>query len=180
MALLKLESWKLFLLILTPAIVGSMVLLLGRYFYADNPILLIIGQMLTFIFVGMFVYWIYSLGTYLAKLTPNQNVSLALFKSALVYSTVYRVSVDTYGLWYNVSLHAHLDLENNRWIIPLHVSATAAALYCFYTNARLLVSAERKQPSAFKDVWPTLGFILAFPIGIWFIQPRVLKLWVRT
>ena len=179
MTLLKLESWKLFLLILTPAIVGATVLLINKYLLNDNPALLVIGQFFTFIFVGVFVYWIYSLGTHLARLTPNPSFSLSLFKSALVFSTLYRVSIETYSLWYSVSYHSRLDLESDLWIIPLHLLATVAALYCFYTNSRLLVSAERQQPSDFKDVWQTFGLILAFPIGIWFIQPRLHKLFAR-
>ena len=179
MTLLKLESWKLFLLILTPAIVGAMVLLISQYLLEDNLSLLILGQILTVIFVGVFVYWIYSLGTHLARLPPNQNFSLSLFKSALVFSTLYRVSIEALSLWHSVSYHSRLDLESNLWIIPLHLLATVTALYCFYTNARLLVSAERKQLSDFKEVWPTFGLILAFPIGIWFIQPRLQKLLAR-
>ena len=132
MALLKLEGWKLFILILTPALVGAMVLLISQYLLNDNPSLLVVGQILTVIFVGVFVYWIYSLGTHLARLPPNQNFSLSLFKSALVFSTLYRGSIETYSLWYSVSDHSRLDLEIDLWIIPLHLLATVAALYCFY------------------------------------------------
>ena len=179
MALLKLEGWKLFLLILTPAIVGAMVLLISQHLLNDNPSLLVIGQILTVIFVGVFGYWIYSLGTHLARLPPNQKFSLSLFKSALVFSTIYRVSIEAFSLWYSANYHSRLDLESDLWIIPLQLLATAAALYCFYTNSRLLVSAERQQPSDFKDAWQTFGLILAFPIGIWLIQPRLQKLLAR-
>ncbi len=154
-----------------------MVLLISTYLWDDNPGLLITSQIFTFIFVGVFAYWIYSLGIHLARLTPNQSFSLSLFKFALLVSTLYRVFIDTYSLWYNISYHARLNLESNLWVIPFHLLATSAALYCFYTNARLLVSAERKRPSGFKDVWQTFGLILAFPIGLWFIQPRLQKLW---
>ena len=179
MALLRLESWKLSILILSPAIVGAMVLLISQNLLNDNPSLLVVGQILTVIFVGVFAYWIYSLGTHLARLPPNQNFSLSLFKSALVFSTLYRVSIETYSLWYSVSYGSRLELESDLWIIPLHLLATVAALYCFYTNSRLLVSAERQQPSDFKDVWQTFGIILAFPIGIWFVQQRLHKLFAR-
>jgi hypothetical protein len=180
MTLIKLESWKLFLLILIPAMLGVIDLLMGKFFLGDSPRLLILGQIFTLVFVGVFVYWIYSLGTQLRQLRPNQNFSLALFKSALVFSTLYRVSLEAYGLWYQVTYHSGINLESELWIIPMHLLATLAALYCFYTNSRLLVSAERKQPSDFKDVWKTFGLILAFPIGIWFIQPRLQKLFART
>ena len=179
MALLKLEGWKLFILILTPAIVGAMVLLISQYLLNDNPSLLVVGQILTVIFVGVFVYWIYWLGTYLAQLPPHQNFSLSLFKSALVFSALYRVTIETFSLWYSVNYHSRLDLESSLWIIPIHLLATVAALYCFYTDSRLLVSVERQHPSGFKDVWQTFGLILAFPIGIWFIQPRLHKLFAR-
>src|SRR5262245_58185102 len=115
MALLKLKSWKLFLLILLPAIIGATVLLISTYLRDDNPGLLVISQSFTFIFVGVFVYWIYSLGTHLAQLTPNQSFSLALFKFALIVSTLYRVAIDAYSLWYGISYHSRLNLESNFW-----------------------------------------------------------------
>ena len=180
MALLKLDSWKLFLLLLIPALVGAAGLLISTYLQEDNPSLLIISQFFTFMFVGVFVSWIYSLGTCLARLTPNQSFSLSLFKLALLGATLYRVSIDSYGLWYSVSYHARLNLESNPWIFPLHLLATGAALYCFYTTARLLVSAERQRPGGVKDVWTTFGLLLAFPMGLWIIQPRLQTLWVRT
>lgn len=180
MALIKLESWKLFLLILIPATLGVILLLIHKFWLGDNSILLILAQISTFIFVGLFVYWIYSIGTYLARLTPNHNLSLGLFRFALVFSTIYRVSIDIYALGYNVTHHSSIDLERELWIIPLHLLATVAALYCFYLDSRFLVSAERKQLSYFKDVWKTFVLILAFPIGIWFIQPRLQRLFASA
>lgn len=176
MALLKLESWKLFLLMLTPALLGASALLLRNSVEVHRSLLLVIGQIGALLFVCVFVYWIYQLGAYLVHLPPNQNYSLAVFTVPLGFATLYRVAIDAYGLWYGLKYQAAINLETILWIVPLHLLATLAALYCFYTDARMLVSAERKQSSGFKAVWPTFGLILIFPIGIWFIQPRVQKL----
>lgn len=176
MTLLRLESWKLFLLMLLPALLGALALLLGNSVAAGNSLLIVMGQIGTLLFVGVFVYWIYGLGAYLVQLSPNQNFSLAGFTIALGFSTLYRVTLDTAGLWYRLKYQTSLNLETVLWIVPFHLLATLAALYCFYMDAHLLVSAERKQASGFKAVWPTFGLILAFPLGLWFIQPRLQKL----
>lgn len=179
MAILRLESWKLFLLMLLPALLGALALLIGNSVQAGNSLLIVSGQIGTFLFVGVFVYWIYQLGASLVQLAPNQNFSLALFTLALGFSTLYRIAIDSAGLWYRLNYQTAFNLETLLWIVPFHLLATVAALYCFYTDAYLLVSAERKQAGDFKTVWPTFGLILAFPIGLWVIQPRLQKLFSR-
>jgi len=161
---------------LLPALLGALALLFGNSVEAGNSLLIVSGQIGTLLFVGVFVSWIYQLGAYLIQLSPNQNFRLAVFTVALSFSTLYRIAIDTAGLWYRLTYQTALNLETILWIVPFHLLATVAALYCFYTDAYLLVSAERKQAGDFKTVWPTFGLILAFPIGLWFIQPRLQKL----
>src|SRR5215510_3250075 len=135
MALLKLKSWKLFLLMLIPALVGATLLLISQSRQNENVTLSVISQVCTFLFLGMFVAWIDRLGTYLVQLPPNQTFGLARFKWALLLSTGYRVSIDTYQLWFSLHSQTPLRLEDNLWVIPFHLLATLAALYCFYTDA---------------------------------------------
>jgi len=179
MALLKLKSWKLFLLMLTPALLGAVSLLSSQYRQSVNAPLLVFGQVCTFLFLGVFVVWIDRLGTQLVQLPPNQGFNLSPFKWALIASTGYRLALDTYQLWFSLLNHVPLRLEENLWVIPFHLLATFAALYCFYTDAYLLVSAEKKHPGRFSAVWKTFGLILAFPLGLWFIQPRFQTLVAR-
>ena len=61
-------------------------------------------------------------------------------------------------------------------LAPFHLLATLATFYCFYVNAQLLVSAERGQPSAVRDVRKTFLLMSLFPIGLWYTQPRLQKL----
>jgi hypothetical protein len=167
MMLLRIDRWKLFLFFMMPALVGGTLMLAGKFVFGDNRAVLLIGQIITLIAIAAFVYWGYSIGINLARLAPNQNHNLLLFKFALAFAFIYRVSVDLY------SVYASMDVESVLWIIPIGLTATIAALYCFYTDAKLLVSAERQQLSEFKDVWKTFVLIAIFPIGVWSIQPRL-------
>ena len=175
MFLLRLDPWKLFLLLFIPAVLSVVVLLSGDSLFRDHAITLIASQSLKFVFIGVFVYWLYAIGTHLARLEPNQRRRLALFNGALAFALVYRVLVDLYTVGYVIATRADFDLESQLWIVPFHLLATVAAFYCFYVDAQLLVSAERRQPGDFRHVWQTFLLMALFPIGLWFTQPRLQK-----
>ena len=75
-----------------------------------------------------------------------------------------------------------LDNLSVRWmvasiiIIPCHLLAIFAILYSFYVLAKLLKTAEKQRESDFEDFIAEFFFFWIFPIGIWFIQPRINKL----
>ena len=175
MFLLRLDRWKLFLLLFAPAILSVVVLLFGDSLFHAHAITLILSELFKLVFIGVFVYWIYAIGTHLARLEPNQHRRLSLFIVALAFALVYRVLVDLYTLTYSIANGGDFDLENQLWIVPFHLLATVAAFYCFYVDAQLLVSAERQQPGDFRHVWKTFLLVALFPIGLWFTQPRLQK-----
>jgi len=165
MSLLRIDHWKLFLLLFVPAIVSGIVLLVGDSMFHNHAITLIVSQIFTFVFVGVFVAWIFAMGIHLAQLESNRPQSMSLFKGCLAFGLLYRVLIDLYMTWYGISTGASIELENQLWIVPIHLLATIAVLYCFYLNAKLLVSAERGRASTFKDVWRTLVLLLAVPLA---------------
>src|SRR5207249_141845 len=158
-----------------PAILSVVVLLFGDSLFRAHAITLVASQLLKFMFIGVFVYWIYAIGAHLARLEPNQHHRLFLFSGALAFALVYRVLIDLYTLGYSIANHADFDLENQLWIVPFHLLATIAAFYCFYVDAQLLVSAERRQPGDLRHVWKTFLLMALFPLGLWYTQPRLQK-----
>ncbi len=176
MILLRIDHWRLFLLLLTPAIFGGLVLLFGDAAFQSHAATLIVSQMLSFVFIGAFAWWIYAMGIHLARLEPNRDRSLSLFKFGLLFALIYRVLIDLYILWFNLTQGASIDFENQLWVVPFHLLATAAVLYSMALNATLLVSTEQHELRSFRDAWKTFVLLLAFPIGLWHVQPRLQSL----
>jgi hypothetical protein len=52
--------------------------------------------------------------------------------------------------------------------------------YCFYFTAKVLKTVELQKPVTFNDYAGEFFLIWFFPIGIWFIQPRINRLFNGT
>ncbi|MGI9272392.1 MAG: hypothetical protein ACR2QT_11495 [Woeseiaceae bacterium] len=61
-------------------------------------------------------------------------------------------------------------------IIPMHLLAMVAIFYVLGFAARNLIMAERQEPVTFFDYSGPFFLIWFFPIGVWFVQPRVNRL----
>ena len=62
------------------------------------------------------------------------------------------------------------------YLIPFHLLAVYGMLYVLYFVSKSLVVAEEKQILRFDRYLGTLFLFWFFPIGIWFVQPRVRKI----
>jgi len=62
------------------------------------------------------------------------------------------------------------------WIVPLHLLGMLGIFYAMAFAAKRLVTLERRQPVTFFDYSGPFFLFWFFPIGVWFIQPRVNKL----
>jgi hypothetical protein len=58
-------------------------------------------------------------------------------------------------------------------IVPLHLLATIGVIYALIFPARNLVMAERGKRIQFSGYFLTLFLLWIFPVGVWFIQPRL-------
>ena len=61
-------------------------------------------------------------------------------------------------------------------IIPLHFFSMFCILYCFYFTAKTIKTAELERKVGFGDFVGEFLLLWFYPIGIWFLQPRVNKL----
>jgi TM2 domain-containing membrane protein YozV len=62
------------------------------------------------------------------------------------------------------------------FVIPLEILFMISKLYCFYFVAKVLKSAEKNETQTFETFAVDFIWLVLFPIGLWFIQPRVNKL----
>lgn len=65
-------------------------------------------------------------------------------------------------------------------IVPLHLFSMFCIFYCLYFVAKTIKTAELQRETAFSDFVGEFFLIWFFPIGIWFIQPRVNQLAERN
>jgi hypothetical protein len=49
----------------------------------------------------------------------------------------------------------------------------AGSGYCYYIIAKALNTAEGQEPVGFSDFWDTFLGLIFYPLGLWFIQPRI-------
>ncbi len=62
------------------------------------------------------------------------------------------------------------------FIVPLHLLAMVAIIYALLFTAKSLVTLERNHASTFFEYSGPFFLLWFFPIGVWFVQPRVVKL----
>jgi hypothetical protein len=63
-----------------------------------------------------------------------------------------------------------------RVIVPLHLACMVCLFYLLYFVSRNLVLAETGKPVSFYEYAGPFFLLWFFPIGVWFIQPKVNRL----
>lgn len=116
--------------------------------------------------------WLLSIGW-----VANQRIRIELrpsarwFFSAPVYATTYLVFA-SHVLPSSVKAgHGLLPL-----VVAMHLLAMVAIFYVLGFTARNLILAERQSPVSFFDYSGPFFLLWFFPIGVWFVQPRVNRL----
>lgn len=159
--ILHAKHWQLFLLFVIPQ-------LLAELFSVSSDKVL---QLLT---TAMFLTWLWSVGNTLNFGEKERNV---LFKICFLYSILYSPYSIYFGANYNVS-EIGIELLKKEWPnLFFHVMYIIAVLYCVFFCAQRLKKSELKRTVVLSDyVFDVILIIILFPIGIWFLQPRVNKL----
>ena len=139
-------AWELFAALMIALIAGSV---------APN-----IG---TIIFGIVLIGWLYFLGMATNRLIPSKmRFSNQFFIVRLSFSFIYIIIM---SLFFN---HDILKLA-----IPFHIVATIFLFSCLWTCAKTIVIAETQKIHGFDKYIGTFFMLWFFPIGIWFVQPRL-------
>lgn len=152
--LLKLISWKIFLLLVLPM------------FFTFIPVF---GVMLTVVWILAYIGWIYSIGVTMHSLLPDSvKPDVGYFKFNCLFNlVVFIVLLITGG--YNSA-----DGGNLNWLFtPVMFYLFWSIIYMFGFAARMLESVIEGKVVGFSD--STKGFFCFwfFPWGVWIIQPAV-------
>lgn len=182
--ILRAKHWQLFILFFgIPIVIQiiSMVTIMNVVVKSEgNP-----ESILTFVILGviytaivilvLFVQlgWYWGVGAKLIEYT-----SLRLELKIMKFKWAFLIPFGYFGVLILYGLYAVLSTTPPSpfiflFIVPLHLFSLACILYVIYFCAKSIKSIEENRVVTFSDCVGEFFLILFFPIGIWFIQPRI-------
>ncbi len=176
---LRAKHWQIFLLLVGVSFVGDVVFVASSIStIAQSPkdfgkIGLPFG-FLTALFMCCFLGWFWSMGSFLSSIVePSLRLKMGFFRFALVYP----------GLYIFVFMALFQSSTTNPALVaiifPLHFFAMFCLFYDLYFVSKSLVLAETNKPVSFYDYAGPFFLIWFFPIGVWFTQPRINRLYAE-
>lgn len=176
---LTLKHWQIFGLVLGLQFVFQS-FIVGTFITSTNPLSSLYFLPVTVNLINGFLFsWYFSIGTYLHKRLPSQvHMNLKRFKTFLIFPFVYLLLFSAYivGMFFNVSNGEEINPSNYILVIPLHLFSLFCIFYCLHFIAKALKSVEYQRPVTLNEFTGELLLLWIYPIGIWFIQPRINKL----
>lgn len=135
-----------------------------------HPILgILVG---TLVLMGLYMGWLLSIAV-----EANQKLGGSLKRSTkgMVFGLIYAV---IYLIGALVFLPGSVEPGKGipGFIIPMHLLAMAAIFYALLFTAKSLVTLEKNEAVGFFEYSGPFFLIWFFPIGVWFVQPRVNRL----
>lgn len=135
---------------------------------------LIVAEVLLVFWVLCLMVWIGSIGLFLNTLKePSSRSKTTFFWFALIYPLLY-IPV-FFALFFSSSTPVSAWL-----IVPAHLFAAFCILYAMYFASKRLAIAEASRPVTFYDCAGPLFLIWFFPLGVWFVQPRINRLYAKS
>jgi hypothetical protein len=177
---LKAKAWQIFLLTFVIPF-GVSFLAAGLAGPSEGPPLFLVFALpfMALFFLGVTLPWYWSLGKFFKQgIRQEVRPKDTWFRRGLIYVSIY---VTAYLAFWVVFILA----PKNLWLAAamailfvFHLLAMAAMFYVLYFVARgmTMVEEEREKPSG-KSTAGNFLLLWFFPIGVWFIQPMVNRMW---
>lgn len=179
--LLKLRHWQLFVMIIGLPLIIQIVLMVIFAVTHDSTWLVILLPVVAIVSLGSFFSWFYSLGNGLyKKLPPKVDLNIRFFRISIFLPVVYIFLFIGFML---ISLFLDKGEPNLYYffaIIPIHFFMMFCVVYQLYFISKSLKSVELQREVTFNDYSSEFFLIWFYPIGVWFIQPRVNRLFEST
>jgi len=174
---LRAKHWQLFVLMWGTYFLGQ-VTIRSSFSITTAPLeyplkfgLFIAAVMLPFVLC--FMAWLWSLGSFLFVIVGDRDkLNFRLFRFGIIFPTLYLLIVSPFLFSPNLFVRTV--------IFPTHFLMTFFLIYAFYFVSKSLVIAEKGPAITFHDYLPSLFLLFVSIIGVWFIQPRINRLYART
>jgi len=186
---LTLKHWQMFgLLVVIPLCIQALIIICFQKLFISNiknidPIFIIkLGYSLLYIYgILLFFSWFYSLGTnlYSINLIPS-SLKIKSFKILMHFIPIYFILFIL--LFLTITLFDfrvnNFLLDKMIFIAPIHFIAGISLIYCSHFVFKALNMVEKNRDVSGKEIFFDFLLLVIFPIGIWFIQPRINKIFV--
>lgn len=172
---LRAKNWQIFLLLLVIPTIAEFTALGAiptriRSWHDFGPgALSFIGVMVLYLLC--FLAWFGSMGLFFDSLVkPEFRMQTQFFRFSLVYPAVYM------SIFFLMII---LDGGFPSWIVPLHLACMLCVFYLLYFVSKNLVLAETSKTASFYEYAGPFFLLWFFPVGVWFIQPKVNRLFAE-
>jgi len=175
------KAWQIFAALVAPMVIAQVYLAAaisspsGMGQPPDTAALAELSRrmmIVTFLVFSLFLSWLISIGW-----VSNNRVDATLrprkrwYFAAAIYSVAY---IGLAGYFFVAFLETERDLP--AIVVAMHLLATVAIFYVLGFSSKNLIMAERQAPVSFFDYSGPFFLMWFFPLGVWFVQPRVNKL----
>jgi len=177
--ILQAKHWHIFLLaFLIPALIIAGGLVYSTFWYSMTslfyaiPLALALSQAVIYI-------WLWVVGTNIAENVDDQK----LFKIFIIIPCFVLLFILAFWLLITLRLSfgklsmAGVLFTSLFVILPIQFAFVISLIYCVFFVARAIKQAEIKQKPNFETFFKEFILILIFPIGIWFLQPRINRMY---
>lgn len=171
--MLKIRAWKLFLLLI---VVPAALLYVSYIPDVDRWFGLPLFFLSWFLHVGLYLVWVFSIGAKLSYKVPLSQRMTGL-QVTLVPSIL-----GFLALW--TCLNFKLQIYRGEGFLikigpivsMLYLISGGFFLYWVFLNALTLKAAEKGREAGIRESADEFFLLWFFPIGIWFLQPRINRL----
>ena len=174
---LKWKAWQIFLLIVIFPFATQSLIMEALINSADlqSGLLFKVMPLIMLIFIGIYLLWFWSLGTELNKIVPESvRLKASRFKFGIKFCAIYITAFQIMFIFManGISLGAFMPI-----VFVLHLVAMYFMFYSIYFISKNLVAFENVQNDKSASSKGTFFLMWFFPLGIWFIQPRINKMY---
>lgn len=190
---LKAKHWHLFSIFLGIFVIYLIsIFSLGIYVNKNSsnfetvflPNMILIFTLIFILTNFVFMSWLWSIGVGLNKSLPHENsLNIKTFKTLFYFVNsyifiIFIISNITSRIIFDPIFNEYVVLLNNLYIviIPVHLFSIFCLIYLLYFVSKTIKSIELMKEVKFGEFVGELFLFWLFPVGIWFIQPRINKI----
>lgn len=163
---LKMKHWHLFLLFAVLPLLADAAL--ERLAPAETSWLLPLIVNGVLVFLAVAYLWTLGMRLYRRLAEKSGNLSPGWFRAGLVFVFAELVLLATFAGYF---IPGRVDAPY--YLTAIHVVAMVALFYAFYFVAKSLAGVEKGEDANLNDFAGYFFMLWFYPIGIWFFQPKV-------
>jgi len=178
------KHWQLFILMVAIPVVIEIGFAIAIIFHAVNMVnhggvfdfsLLYFFPVIILIMMGSFIMWLWSVGVGLQPLISEPlRPKLTMFRVCALFPVIYMTLFS--GFIINSIQGTGPNPYIFLFIVPLHFFAMFCMLYNMFFVAKTYKIIELQREVDLSDFIGEFFLLWIYPVGIWFIQPKINKM----